>query len=252
MPRGPALVLLALSVHCRRAQSRPEPPAPEVLALAPIAEPHITAAQVAVRAAPREAARWLVLSDAFVAHARARSDPSYYTQAREAADRALALDPDNASARLTSAMVMLSEHRFADVVRAAEDLTRRAPGDWRAWALLGDGQSELGRYREAVASYQKLLDLQPGLSAYSRVGWLRWVSGDPEGALEMMQLAVDSGSDEPEALAWAQVDLGRTYFMTGRLDPAERAFATALEQLPEYSPAWIGRARVLGAHGKRA
>ena len=57
------------------------------------------------------------------------------------------------------------------------------------YGLLGDALMEQGRLAEAVAAYQRMVDLRPDLQSYSRVAHIRWLKGDLDGAIEVARLA---------------------------------------------------------------
>jgi len=61
---------------------------------------------------------------------------------------------------------------------------------------------ELGEYDRAIGLIQKMVDLKPQLSSYSRVSYLRELHGDIEGAIQAMSMALYSGSPSRENTAW--------------------------------------------------
>jgi tetratricopeptide (TPR) repeat protein len=97
-----------------------------------------------------------------------------------------------------------------------------------------------------------MMSLRPNQASYNRASYYRWVMGDAEGAIAIMQRAIDAGSPAAENTAWCLVDLGNLYFKTGQLDKAAEAFVTALRTFPGYHPAYAGQGRVLAARGKTA
>ena len=48
--------------------------------------------------------------------------------------------------------------------------------------IMGDAQTELGRYDQALATVQRMVDLRPDLASYSRVSYQRELHGDLPGA----------------------------------------------------------------------
>ncbi|HET7452888.1 MAG TPA: hypothetical protein VFL12_09115, partial [Thermoanaerobaculia bacterium] len=103
--------------------------------------------------------------------------------ARTAADRALAMAPADFDARRFRAAADLVEHRFADVEREAARLHAERPVDADVLGMIADAQMESGRYREALATIQEMVNLRPGLPAYSRVSYAREIHGDLAGAV---------------------------------------------------------------------
>ncbi len=143
-------------------------------------------------------------------------------------------------------------HRF----REAEAIARRlveVRDHVLDHALLGDSLMEQGRLDEAVEAYQHMADLKPGLQSYTRIAHLRWLTGDLEGAVEMMQLAVESGTARAaEPLAWAATRLAAYQWQGGDAAAARQLSARALELVPEYAPALLLRGRILLGEGKAA
>ena len=108
--------------------------------------------------------------------------------------------------------------------------------------LLGDAEMEVGRYAEAESAYQRMIDLRPNLASYSRGSWMRWLLGDVEGAIDLAQRAVESGSPRvPEELAWTIVQLASLEFARGHLAEARTDYDNALRVFPNHPPALDGR-----------
>jgi tetratricopeptide (TPR) repeat protein len=234
----------------------PAVPPTGALALSPLTvrsalDARLAAAQATVEHARDEVKPWVALARLYVRKVRETSDPSWYAQARDASDRALELDATSQAALATRGVVLLNDHRFEDAASLARELITRAPDDWVALGLLGDAQVELGHYDDAARSYQRMVDLHPGQNAYSRASWMRWLTGDPAGAIALMKLAVAAGSPrDVEGWAWCTSQLGQAHLMVGELGEARRQFELALARLPGFQPALLGRGRVLAAAGR--
>ena len=96
-----------------------------------------------------------------------------------------------------------SLHRFREAEAIGRQLVTLR-GNWFDHGLHGDALLELGRVEAATSAYQAMMDQRPGPESYARAAALRWQTGDIEGAIEMMQLAVRSTSPRrAEPLAWA-------------------------------------------------
>src|SRR4029453_9543906 len=114
------------------------------------------------------------------------------------------------------------------------------------YGLLGDALMEQGRLSEAAAAYQKMIDLKPFYQSYTRAAHLRWLTGDLNGAIELIHKAIDAASPrEPEAIAWAYTRLAGYELQRGDLDQATRATDAALSFQPDYAAALLARGRVL-------
>jgi tetratricopeptide (TPR) repeat protein len=226
------------------------------LALLPVAggtalERRVTELQRRVRAAPARVEGWIQLGESWVRQARAASDPALYRAADACADEALRREPGNARALALRGAVLLDAHRFAEARALAAELLRREPDDLRALATLSDAALELGDVDAALRAAQRLLDLKPGLAAYGRAAWLRWLTGDVDGARELHRLAIGAaaGSD-PEPLAWTLVQAAMTWWHEGDLAGADAGFDAALAVLAEHPGALAGKGRVALARGE--
>jgi tetratricopeptide (TPR) repeat protein len=192
------------------------------------------------------------LGGLFISKARLSNDPGFYKLAEQSA---LALEngqPGHPDALLLRGHALAAMHQF----REAETLARRLVAS-REYvldhALLGDALMEQGRLDEAVAAYQRMVDLKPGLQSYTRIAHLRWLKGDVEGAAEMMELAVAAGTPRiPEAVAWATTRLAAYRLQSGDFETAHRLCSRALQLVPGYAPALLMQGRVLVAEGKPA
>jgi tetratricopeptide (TPR) repeat protein len=117
--------------------------------------------------------------------------------------------------------------------------------------LLGDLLMEQGKLNPAIDAYQKMMNLRPDPEAYTRAAHMRWLRGDLDGAIEMIQMAASAASQrEPEPGAWAYTRLGIYSLQAGSLDIAERSAWFALQYVNDYPPALLLRGRVLLAQGR--
>src|SRR5207244_8348928 len=185
-----------------------------------------------------------LLAGAYLQKVREVGDPSYYPKVEGLLTRALAHDASDAEATTLMGSLALARHQFT----AALDWGRKAhalePASSRALGVIGDAEIELGRYPQAVATFQQMIDLRPDLSSYARVSYARELYGDVPGAIEAMEQAVEAGGPVPENLAYTRVLLGNLYFNSGRLDAADAQYALAAHEDPGYVRALAGQASV--------
>ncbi|HJY85082.1 MAG TPA: tetratricopeptide repeat protein [Candidatus Binatia bacterium] len=180
--------------------------------------------------------------------ARETGDAGYYLRAETAVRRALQLQPGSVAGLRTLAWVQTGKHEFREALATAERLRAQLPNDPLVNGLVGDAAVELGVYERAEEAFQKMLGLQPGLASYSRAAYLRELYGDPQGATNLMTLAVQAGPPhDPEPLAWCLVQLGNVHFNQGHLEEAEAAYQRALATFPQYYQALAALGRVRGA-----
>src|SRR5262245_40132591 len=143
----------------------------------------------------------------FVKKARLSFDAGFYKLAEQTAACMDAHGSKGADSLLLRAHALQSLHHFALAEIAARELVslRERPFDY---GVLGDILIDEGKIREGAAAYQKMVDLRPDLQSYARAAHVRWLTGNLDGAIELMKLATSAGSsNDPESAAWAYTRL---------------------------------------------
>ena len=168
----------------------------------------------------------------------------YYPALIKMLDGILSLDPKNFEATVYKSSVKMSLHQFADAKEIAEKARALNPDNAYVYGMLVDANVELGNYKEAIAMSDKMQALKPSLESYSRASYLREIFGDYPGAIQAMKMAVAAGVPGSESGEWARVALGDLFLNTGHLDSAELAYQTSLEIRPNFPNAEIGLAKV--------
>jgi tetratricopeptide (TPR) repeat protein len=214
------------------------------------AERQVQALQARLRADARDWQAASQLGAAFLQRARETGDPSYYGRAEAALRQALAEQPDDYAAIGSMGALALARHQFAEALGWGERARDINPDRSYAYGVIADALTELGRYDEAAAAAQQMVDLRPDLASYSRVSYARELRGDLVGASEAMEAAVSAGLAGSENTEWVRVQLGNLVFAQGRLRAAEGHYARSLEALPGYVPALAGLARLRAAQGR--
>ena len=189
------------------------------------------------------------LATAYLVRARETADPSYYGKADALVQSALTTDPDDPEAVLTAGTMALTKHEFAAALAFGQQAVELTPYRPAAYGVLTDALVEIGRYDEAVAAAQSMVDLRPDQTSFSRISYLRELHGDPTGAIEAMRQAVAESAPHSEGTAWSEVQLGNLLFAQGDLAGAEAAYRQAGQRVDNYVPALAGLARVTAARG---
>jgi tetratricopeptide (TPR) repeat protein len=114
--------------------------------------------------------------------------------------------------------------------------------------VIGDAQLELGRYDDAFATFQTMVDTRPDLASYARVSYARELLGDVGGAVAAMRRAFDAAGSPPDA-AWAAHQLGELELGRGRVGAAAAWFRRGTELDPAAAPCLAGLAKVAWARG---
>jgi tetratricopeptide (TPR) repeat protein len=223
-------------------------PTPELGADGPSAiDQRVSALQDRLRKEPRDQASATALGLAYLQRARETSDPSYLTRADGVLQEALTLAPGDADTLIGLGSLALSRHQFQDGLSWAEQAITANPYKSAALAIEGDAFTELGRYDDALNTFQRMVDLRPDQTAYARVSYARELHGDLPGAIQAMQTAVDAGLPGTEPTEWTRVQLGNLYFSSGDLQAAEDLYAQSLQLYPHYVYATAGLAHVAAA-----
>ncbi len=208
--------------------------------------------QKLVAASPDDPRALVTLASAYQIRVRETADPSLYSKADALLQRALTLAPSDADVAMGLGSLANSRHDFASGLEWGRRAVQAAPSRAAAWGVMTDALVELGRYDEAVAAAQRMVDLRPDLASLSRVSYLRELHGDIDGAIEAMRRAVTAGAPVGEATAWSQVQLGHLLFAKGDLDGALAEYDGANHRIDGYVYAGAGQARVKAARGDLA
>jgi tetratricopeptide (TPR) repeat protein len=189
------------------------------------------------------------LADALLRQARATGNGGLAIQAEGALRTALGVAPSYEAKRMLGA-VLAAQHRFRDAIAAAEQARAIEPSD--AWndGVIGDAHLELGEYDAAFTAFDAMMRKRPSAAAYGRASYARELQGDLDGALRLMQMALDATSaHDPESQAWHHAQLGDLQYQLGRLADAEREYRHSAFTFADHPLALVGLARVDAARG---
>ena len=192
---------------------------------------------------------YAALGNTWLARARETGDPGFYARASRAFSAALRRDPASIDGLVGAGTLAGTRHHFAEQLRLGTAARRAAPQLARPLTVVSDAQIELGRYRAAARTIQRLVDLKPSLPAYARVSYYRELHGDLDGAVSAMRYAVSAGGSA-EGTAYVETLLGDLHLMRGRVGPARDAYRSALRDLPNFPQALTGLARIDAAGGR--
>jgi tetratricopeptide (TPR) repeat protein len=209
----------------------------------------IASLQARLQQIPQDADSWATLGLAYVQEARVTADPSYYPKAEGALRRSLQIEPSNNFVADTGmGALAAARHDFTGALSWGEQAREINPYNGNVYGVIGDAQVELGRYDDAFATFQHMVDVKPDLASYARASYARELQGDLASARDDMQLALDAAGN-PEDRAFAASQLGDLAFNSG--DPARAKFfyTEATVDAPEYMPPRAGLARVAWAGG---
>lgn len=234
------IAALGLKTPCApvavRAATNEQPPAQrsaeEILALLPTADAAqgqtVGAAIAHVRKSPGDAVRWVTLGNVLAQAQRDSSAPSYYEFAEMTYLHALEINPKSAAAMAGMAWVTGGRHTFDQSIQWAEKALALEAGNAAAVGIIGDAEVELGDYDQAFEHYQKMMDLRPDLSSWSRGAHLLWLTGEKDNATQLMARAIQAGAPFAENTAWCRARLAMMEFQIGGTDAASEILEPAL------------------------
>jgi tetratricopeptide (TPR) repeat protein len=159
--------------------------------------------------------------------------------------------PSNRAATDLVGVVLINQHKFDEARDLAQQILQKSSVDLMALGTLSDAYLEVGRYDDAIAAAQKMMDLKPGLPSYTRASYLAWLRGDEKTALENIHGAIDAGRDpsDPEPRCWVMVQAAMIFWHKGDRPGADAGFKAALKECSDYPPALVGRGRVALGEG---
>lgn len=210
----------------------------------------IAMAQTVLAENPVDSASAIRLADALLRQARVTGNAGLTARAAAAVERVTASDPHDYGACRMLAAARVAAHAFDSALAEGRRCLQLRADD--AWLLgvIGDAHLELGHYDEAFDAFDRMLALKPTAAAYGRASYARELQGDLDGALAIMQMALEATPpQDPESLAWHHAQIGQLHLQRGRLDDADRAFRHADFVFPGHPLGSEGLARVVAARG---
>jgi tetratricopeptide (TPR) repeat protein len=178
--------------------------------------------------------------------ARETSDVKFYSLAEEALKKSFEISPENFDGAKIRVWVLLGKHEFAAAREEALKLNKIMPDDVMVYGFLTDANIEVGNYKEAEEAAQMMLDLRPGsLPGLTRAAYLRELFGDVDGALDLMNMALQSTPpSEVEDAAWILTQIAHLELSVGKNLEAEKHLEHALAVFPGYHYALGNLAKV--------
>src|SRR5919112_2845577 len=209
----------------------------------------ISSLQDRIREHPKDFDSHIRLANAYLQKVRETGDPTLYTRTEDLLDNARKLEAQSPELFATRGSLDIARHDFEAALQNGTRALALDPENARYYGIIGDAQIEQGMYEEAIHSYQEMVDRRPDFDSFSRVAYARELYGDPEGAIEAMEFAVQAGSGTPENVAWAHVQLANLWFTSGNLEESQKAYELSTRTVGAYAPALAGRAKIAAARG---
>ncbi|MBC8127735.1 MAG: tetratricopeptide repeat protein [Gloeobacteraceae cyanobacterium ES-bin-144] len=209
----------------------------------------LAAALQKTRTSPSDPKNWILTGDVLAQLQRETEAPRYHDAAEAAYLEALRRAPKSAAALAGMAWVTGGRHQFDKSIEWGNQALAADPECIDALGILGDAALELGDYDLAFEHYQKMMDLRPDLSSWSRGAHLLWLSGETNKAMTLMAKAIAAGAPFAENTAWCRVQMATMLFHQGALPPAEDTIRPLLEAESRNSHLLLLAARIAAAKG---
>ena len=249
------LVAATLTVVGALVGRRSGPPADAASPVTELAAPvdllgqSIARSQDRLRDVPGDWRTWAALGTSYLELARVTADPAYYPKAEEAVRRSLDVRPDNnVEALVAQGALANARHDFAAARTQALAAVAANAYHADAYAVLADSETQLGNAAAATEAVQRLIDLRPGLPAYTRASYDLEQRGQMAAAQDLMRQALTSAVDRRD-IAYCRVQLGDLTIATGDIAGARTQYDAALAADPTSIEAQRGLARAAGMSG---
>jgi len=212
----------------------------------------IAKAQARLRQVPRDYATWASLGSSYVQQGRITADPSYYPKAQGALERSIALNStDNWQGLAAMGALANARHDFARALVWGRKAVAVDSYSAYSYGVIADAQTQLGDYPGARASIQKMLDLKPGISSFTRASYDFEEHGQVGPAGDALTQALGQATD-PADIAFCRYYLGELAFNEGDLTGAASQYARGVAADPSYTLLLAGRAKLEAARGDSA
>jgi len=158
-------------------------------------------------------------------------------RAMDVVTRTLVVHPGNPDLMMVNGRILMSEGKF-DVARASfERVTQAAPGRADGWAALGTAYDQMEMHRQAQASYQRALAIEPQrVTTLTNYGLSLLLSGDLDGAEAQLRLA----ADQPGAGSKVTENLALVIGLQGRFDEMQEiSMRNAPDKVAEQNAALL-------------
>ncbi|MGC2399793.1 MAG: tetratricopeptide repeat protein [Acidobacteriaceae bacterium] len=209
------------------------------------------AARRQITAQPKQAEPYNNLALALLARSRETGLPEYDRQAADAIAAGFAIAPQDFPLRRTHVALLLDQREFTQALEEASDLNLHNPDDATVRGYMAQADIGLGKYEDAEAPTQWMLNLQPfNVPGLLIAADIRNHYGDAEGALDFLRRAYgETSPDETGELALIANRIAAIEIETGKMEDAAQMLQRAEEVFPGYPDTAGNRARVHpGAH----
>jgi tetratricopeptide (TPR) repeat protein/TolB-like protein/predicted Ser/Thr protein kinase len=155
--------------------------------------------------------------------------PQYAASASQAAERALAADPQSLDVNITLGELRRRTGRHKDAIEAFIRVLSQQPNNADAVLGLAEAYKGAGDYKNAEAQYKRAIALQPNYwGSYNKLGVFYYTQSRFDEAIPHFQRVVQLVPDNERAYN----NLGAMYQRVGRYDDALRVFQESIRRKP--------------------
>lgn len=163
-------------------------------------------------------------------------------EARDFAERALAIDANKVDALLALANCLAAEKKYTEAVAACDRIVAIDPGIAEVHGNRGLALSALCRFEDALASYDRAVALAPNFAvAHAGRGNMLAELVRPREAVAAFDRALALNADQVQV--WFR--RGNACFELRNFGEAIASYDRALALKPNFADAWLGRANAL-------
>ncbi|QIG50972.1 adenylate/guanylate cyclase domain-containing protein [Nordella sp. HKS 07] len=177
-----------------------------------------------------EAHRWLALNLWFGWAFWNQSREPNRVRAMAEAQRAVALDPNDAGNRWVLGLILGNEHRWAESDAEFDATFKLDPNHADAWAIRSDLLTHNGQAAEAIEHVQRALRLNP-----YPPGWYYWLLGQAQYALRKYASAIQTLRRPETYRTTSRRILAASLAQHGRLDDAHREGQLFMMSNPHFT-----------------
>jgi len=135
--------------------------------------------------------------------------------------------------------LLYQEHDYEKALSVFQEIVKTTPRNAEAWRCLGHSSAALGRRDEAIAAYQRALDISPDAETYGSLGIQYDAAGRFEEEIEVLKRGIRVNPGYVDAYDY----LAHTYSRLGRHEEALKFAKQAIAIRPDDAEAFL----VLGA-----
>src|SRR5271169_6228943 len=125
--------------------------------------------------------------------------------------------------------LLYQEHNYEKAASVFQEIVKTSPRNAEAWRGLGSASGSLGRREEAIAAYQRAIDINPDSETFVLLGIQYDAAGRVNEATEAFQRSIRVNPGNVDAYDY----LAQTYSRLGRHDEAQKLAKQAIAIRPD-------------------